>query len=423
MGNDISWSLNSRSLFERFAVGLQEYTKNGTPPVMGDQDIQFGLELQKKRLDSKDLSMELEFEPRGHFPDKSGPGKSWSDMRYVSTMEYRTCKMTRRFYRGGEKEFSDKDNKVFYQTITNVHNQEMVAGDVHSCPDCGAITKLGELQKGCPYCGACFQITDIFPKVTNYYYVKDSGYTEKEIKKSIGTYMLVVGLICTIGFPLYYYITDPKNTSSLVGAILGSLPAGVFGGVVLGYMAWALVHLGVIIKEAGKTVPMLSTIGSDKRFVAVMQKYSPEFSFIHFSDKIVSMLKTIMYAEKPEELPFYVGEPLQDVFQDVVDVAHVGPVGFQAFQISGNYCFVTLDVFLDTMYDKGNRLVEKREKYRVYVKKNMTVPMNLGFSIRHLECKNCGTSFDATKQKLCPGCQSEYPVADEDWVITRIVKK
>ncbi|MDE7232681.1 MAG: hypothetical protein K2N37_06380, partial [Lachnospiraceae bacterium] len=88
----------------------------------------------------------------------------------------------------------------------------------------------------------------------------------------------------------------------------------------------------------------------------------------------------------------------------------------------GDFCEVTVNVFLDNLYDNGKRIFQRRDKYRVWVRKNIKRPINMNFSIRHLQCKGCGMSFDATKEKHCPGCGTEYDLATEDWVVTKIVR-
>ena len=44
-------------------------------------------------------------------------------------------------------------------------------------------------------------------------------------------------------------------------------------------------------------------------------------------------------------------------------------------------------------------------------------------SIHKIECKNCGSSFDAAREKHCPFCKSEYDISDYDWVIKEFRKK
>ena len=57
------------------------------------------------------------------------------------------------------------------------------------------------------------------------------------------------------------------------------------------------------------------------------------------------------------------------------------------------------------------------------LRKNITVPIQMNFSITKINCKSCGASFDATKQRTCPNCDSKYEMVDDDWVIMQITKK
>ena len=131
----------------------------------------------------------------------------------------------------------------------------------------------------------------------------------------------------------------------------------------------------------------------------------------------------IMFADDPSDLPVYIGKPLGSLFENIVDVAYTGVLGFRDLTVNGDYCLVSVDVFLDNLYDNGKRIFQRREKYRVWVKKNINKPVNMHFSIRHLQCKGCGMSFDAVKEKHCPGCGTAYDLENEDWVVTKIVKK
>ena len=166
----VLWSRSNGSLFEDFSISLEEYTKTGRTPAEGDQDIQYGLELQNKRLQKKGLSILYKFVPRGHFPDGMKQYKSWRDEHYTSTLQVRTCRMERSLYKGPKKEHEDKENMTFVQTITDVNTPQLIGNDVHNCPNCGAPISIGELQDGCPYCSYHFDISYIFPKVSNYYF-------------------------------------------------------------------------------------------------------------------------------------------------------------------------------------------------------------------------------------------------------------
>lgn len=418
-----TWSVSGGSLFEKFAVNLAEYTRTGKIPAGGDQDIRHGLELQNERLKNKGLTMQYSFVPRGHFAGENNINKKWNDEHYTSRMECRTCKMERSLFRGAKKEYEKRKKMFFYQTITDVNEPQLVGGDAYTCPSCGAVTTIAGLQKGCPYCGACFQMSDIFPVVSNYYFLEDGSFTAEESKAYMGKFMVVTGVLFFIYvlFQYRYQLTEPGGSLALV--LLTALLSSVFGGVVLGWLFSVFALLGKVIWEAGRSLPLLPSLWSGPQYVRQMKQYSPEFSWEYFSNKVISMLKMIIFTDELSDLPVYEGEPLGDMFKNVVDVFYTGGVGLKNFRVEGNFCYVTVNIFLDNLYDNGKRIFQKRNKYCVQVKRNIGKPVNMHFSIKHLQCKGCGASFDATKGKYCPGCGNAYNLGDEDWVVTSIVKK
>ncbi|MDO4333953.1 MAG: hypothetical protein Q4C58_14895 [Eubacteriales bacterium] len=418
--DDIQWSKSNHSIFEDFALDLQAFDRTKKPPFYGGQDLNYCLELQQKRLQDKKLVMKYEFVPRGHFADKSGPGKSWRDDHYLSRMEYRTCRLNRTFYREGRKVYEKARNFIFYQIVTFIHNRDAVAADLYTCPACGAISRIADLQQGCPYCGTFFEMNDLFPKVTNFFFVRDSGGTEKELKSEIGKWIRPCIGLSAVGYILYFLLEGGGILQALISGTLG----GIVFGAIIGYLLWVVRTLGSLFKEAGKSLPMLTNVaGSEKRFVSLMKRYSPEFSYEYFSDKAVSLLKMIIFSGDARELPNYAGEPVGNLFSDIVESAYTGAVALKQFQVRGDDCLVAVDVYMENIYDDGGRIYSQNDKFRVYLKKNIRKPIDYHFSIRRILCKGCGGSFDATKQRSCPNCQKKYELEDDDWCVVKIQKR
>lgn len=414
------WDVNSRSYFEKFAMELQDFINGGEAPKHGDLDLQYCLELQKKRMSERSLSMRYEFIPRGQFPHNCPGEKSWSDAHYRSDMEWRTCRFEREIYRKKERVFKDKRNSIFYQIITNALGEERVAQDTYTCPACGAISTVETLEKGCPYCGSFFKMSDLFPKITNYYFVEDSGRTGKEMKRDVLKVVIPVALIVALATFLDGLVQGVEGGILMV--ILNTIFAGILGAV-LGYFLCVFLLLGKLIFESGKATPMLfNTAGSGHRFQRFMKKFSPEFSWEYFSDKVVSLLKMIMYAEDATELPYYVGESFGDMFSNVIDSYYTGAMGLRDYKVEGDWCYVTTDVYVDNVYDNEGRVYKKRDKIRLSLCKNIRIPMDIHFSIKRIQCKSCGSSFDATRQRNCPACETRYEISGEDWIVLRVDK-
>ncbi|MBR1931194.1 MAG: hypothetical protein IJ833_06935 [Lachnospiraceae bacterium] len=153
-----------------------------------------------------------------------------------------------------------------------------------------------------------------------------------------------------------------------------------------------------------------------------MKRFALEFSYEYFSNKAISMLRMLLFAEDMEQLPHYVGESLNGRFDDIVGCDAMGMVGVRALNIKDGHCNVKIQVYMNDLLYDGNRVRARRELYRMYLYKNLSTPINMYFSIRKIQCKSCGASFDATRQRSCPSCGTRYEIGDDDWVILKVEK-
>lgn len=420
-----TWDKSHGSIFENFALDLGSFTHTGKYPSDAGQDVKYGLELQFERLKEKNLKMQYDIAPRGLLANDHGVGRQWKDNKYITQMQFRTCRLSRTIYRDNRKVYEKNQNSTFYQYITDVRDSGTVVDELYSCPNCGAVSKISELKSGCPFCKTYFSMHELFPKVTNYYFLQDESFTDQEFKRTMIRVLLPCVVLSVLISTIYFYITyDNENNSAAFRLVYALLSGGIGGtvfGIVSGYFLWAFIQFGSLFVRAGKSMPMLfNSAGSGRRFTSFMSRYSPEFSFEYFSDKVVSMLKMIIYSPNPNDLPYYEGEPLGNRFLNVIESSYAGAVALKRYGVQGDYCFVSVDVYLDNLYDKGNRIETKKDKVRVELRRNVRKPIDINFSIERIQCKSCGASFNAAKMRNCPHCGTRYEMGDDDWVITRL---
>ena len=270
-----------------------------------------------------------------------------------------------------KKVYASSKNMLLYQVITNVIDGNNVANELYTCPGCGAVSRIATLQDGCPYCGACFEMNELFPKVTNYYFIEDTGGTEQEvthdIKKIIRPFMIVSALF----FILYFYFFSEESRRFFYSLISGTVGGIVFGAL-SGYLWYVIKVMRHLFADAGKLLPMLINVaGSGKKFVSQMKRYSPEFSYEYFSDKVVSILKMLVYSEKPQEVPYYVGEPFGNVFSDIIDSSYTGAVALKRFQVQEEYCYVTVDIYIWMIFMTAAAVLTPQYKEAVRIAKHV----------------------------------------------------
>ena len=420
-----TWDKSHDSIFENFALDLGSFTHTGKYPSDAGQDVKYGLELQFERLKEKNLKMQYGISPRGVLANDHGARRQWMDHKYITQMEFRTCLLSRNIYRDNRKVYEKNQNSTLYQFITNARDASAVVDELYSCPSCGAVSKISVLQNGCPFCKTYFSMHELFPKVTNYYFLQDDSLTDKEFKHTMRRVLLPFIVLSIIIATIRFYITydTEQGTASLrlIYALFNGIISGTVGGAVIGYMLWTFGQIGSLFVRAGKSMPMLlGSAGSRRRFTSFMSRYSPEFSFEYFSDKIISMIKMIIYSKNPNDLPFYEGEPLGSRFLNVIESSYAGAVALKRYGVQGDYCYVMVDVYLENLYDNGSRIEMKKDKVRVELRRNVRKPIDINFSVERIQCKSCGASFNAARMRNCSHCGTRYEMGDDDWMITKL---
>ncbi|MDO5574869.1 MAG: hypothetical protein Q4G60_12925 [bacterium] len=301
-GNDnYIWDVKSPEMFERFAAQLQEYTRTNTLPVCADQAVQYVLELQRRRLSGKNLQMFYQISPRGHFGESTPFRRTWSDNRYVSEMTARSCELTRTIFKDKKQIYHKVQKKNLYQTITDAKGYAFIPKESYICPNCGASCKVDEQNRYCSYCGTYFEMPDLFPKVTNYFFLEDVGGTEHEIKQEILRFVKPCILLACILYTIFFAFQGDKS---------------------------------IIIRD--------------------------------------------------------------------------------------KYVYVTVEVYMDVLYYDEACIREKEEKFKMQLYRRIDKPIDYHFTVREMQCKHCGASFDATKQRRCPHCNQAYDLADDDWIVTGV---
>lgn len=416
----------SEDIFDRFAKELEEWSADGSVPAMGDQDTRYYLELQKARLEAWKVKMVYKLTPRGAFAERR-PTVTWNGAKYTNRMAWGTFRREVSFYQGEKKLFSRADNEIFYQIITWLNRSGNFGEVSYCCPSCGAMSRVKELLDGCPYCHTRFVISDLFPKMTNFYFLRDSGMSSEEmntrLKKWMGT-GAVVFTVAGITFQLWNNISSGNtDMGQLIYQMTSVLCMPVFGGI-LGYMALSIRLLVGLFKEAFQVTPMLlRTIGVKKRLTRLMQQYDPTFSYDYFVGQVLSLLKIVLYSRDLQNTAACEGMWENRFAWDILDAVFAGAIALNGFRMQGPYGYLDLDVYMRDIHHNGKRIHETNDVFRVHLCKNMMRPADKGFSIKRVQCRGCGGSFDAAVMRYCPYCGKAYDMKEDDWVVTGVWKR
>lgn len=401
----------------KFARELLEWMKTGTLPESANQDVRYFLELQWKRLSKRGLQMEYELErPKddkefmmGGFYGKA----SMKSKKYEAYIDYRSYMKTVRFYRNGKKCYTKKSPETLYVTNMWLRDKDVSENETYCCPNCGAISTIKELQEGCPYCMTKFLMSDLFPKATGFFFIKDfseAGFLEKKVKTFAWGGAIIAMLISLLA----------NLENGIFGAVAGMLPAALIGAF-MGYFVWAIGKLASLFTAAIGSVPgLVGENGTKQKLIALLGGFDPSFSYDFFTNQLVSALKMILFSDDRRNLVLYEGTELHPEFDGIVDASFGGVINLKNYQARDGYCTLNLDVHMVCVHDNGRSLSQKKNIFNMTIVKNVTHMEELGFSIKKVKCQGCGGSFDATKEKHCPYCGTSYDMREDEWVVTDI---
>lgn len=307
--------------------------------------------------------------------------------------------------------------------ITRLENQNSEVAC--SCPNCGAVSSVRELLNGCKNCKTRFIMDDLFPKVTNFYFVKTYSLANKSTKKVLAPYLLG-GIAAVAAFTVWVVVKDgtfDSATANMVYEIgVRAIPV-LLGGLLAGYLAWALKTLFGLFVGAAKSIPMIGPhFNCQKRLPWLMKEVNPNFSYEYFIGKVLALLKIMIFSDDYTNLAVYEGNPMKNPFGDIVDIKYRGVSKLNSFNVTNGCCYVDMTVYATTVKNKNSSFRVKNEKFRLTVCRSVNAMDDGVFTMKKVTCKSCGASFDATRERNCPYCGNPYHLGNDDWVVVSFGK-
>ena len=390
-----------------FRASLGNAVSKGKNITFADNDVTYTLKLQHDRISKKGLEIDYDIYSRDNNRNKFIAGSSWKDSHYESTVCFNQSGIKRKVRKNGRTKYRDNRKSVLYETITDTITGSHPDNDPYSCPNCGAVSTVAELQSGCSYCGTRFQMDDLFPKVTSYYFIDTFGMTKKEFASG---YFVSFFITLIAMYSLCFVLN--KSIGYYIGFTLGSFA--------IAYPLYAYFLFMKMIVRVISSVGKLGTAGSRRKFETRMKRISPEFSYEYFTSKTLSLIKTAVFSENEKELMFYKGEKLDPMMKDIIDMNYGGALGCKSIYEEENMVTVETKVYFDVLYASGDKVYFKKQIFSATLKRRTDIPVNFNFSMTKITCPSCGGSFDAMKEKHCPYCGHEYDITTDDWALVEL---
>lgn len=409
-----SWD-PARGMYDRFAQELNAWHQNDIVPTCCDGDTLYFLKLQKERLNKKGLKMTDQIMPvKG-----TGFGTatlSRQSLWYTTDMTYENIHRKIRFENVQGRVYEREVEQIMYEIIAHTPNDAQLANITTTCPNCGAVSSVANLEEGCKYCGTHFKIKDLFPRVVNLFFLKNksTAATSGIFQKTIFFTMLAV-------FVVMFSITLFGGTDSLPVVLATSFFAAGFGGGILGLILADILVIFIAADNDGmKHVPLFKWTGSKRKITNAMKMYDPNFSFDKFEGQIVALIRMAVFAEHPENLACYYAGQRDPGFSDILEMTYTNATCLNRIWMEGNVLHMSLRTWWINYSEHQGKVQKTGDCIDVEISRNVAMMEPPGFSITSVGCANCGGSFDAVRQKNCPYCGTEYHMENAGWVINKM---
>lgn len=373
------------------------------------------MRLSKKRLDTKDVTMELSIVEEKRKSVLNGPSLYVNkDGNHLVGMSSRNLQVERVFRKNDKKIYSKKESEI---GVTSMMQSNIEGGEV-ACPNCGFVEKVESFIDGCDACGSKFEVQDFETKVSGFSLEENAG---EKLSKTAKRTFLALGILIFL---------------LVVGAIVGLMVAVVRTqmGYHDAYTLLAIMGLPIAIDVVPICIGCIISLpivylflrmGWIKKFEnryaneEIVKSVIPAFSAEDFCQNLEYKLRNIHMANTVEEVSTFAKCSLHNVvegYQDVVDcnISHVKFVN--ATRITDGYV-VDVEVLMKLMIYKGNRIAVRYEKLLLEVYGSNEVVMKKSTALREYKCDNCNSSINILEGSTCQYCGSAFDYSDYGWMI------
>ena len=88
--------------------------------------------------------------------------------------------------------------------------------------------------------------------------------------------------------------------------------------------------------------------------------------------------------------------------------------------LEGDQMHMSIRTWWINYYENDGKIKKCGDCIDTVLVKNISRQEEPGFSITSVFCPDCGGSFDAVRQRICPYCGKEYHMENESWIIEKM---
>ncbi len=409
----------------RFEENYEDYysKKNEDIKENTTQWGMYSLELNKKRLDDNDISMNISISHTSQevvYASRDG--------KYVNYQVFSPVIKKLDFIKDNKciKKYK-KQSEFSLDVIESVHSEDM-----YSCPRCGNSDTVENFYEGCKYCGSKFNFEDFKNKVNSFRF-KDTGMVAldyfykifnnfgKIIAACAALGLLGYILICILLAPLFGGAT-PIKEDMLPGILTWTASGAGMGAVLVPVFTILFGILVVMFINPIITHRYSKDTRSNNKYIKLIRERDKAFSEEGFGCILNNRMQLVYTANTPTETDAFLNCDIGDIIQSNKDVVFVY---LDRYRITNYYTedeFEKLKLYavMKLYRFDGKKIKIKKEKLGLILVRSTAAYTQVLNDKVHLSCPNCGATLSLQNGGKCLHCYGKLNLVDVDWVIENI---
>ena len=403
----------SKTLNERFIDDLNKMADDENYiPKNSSADMKYNFTLQQRRLKDHGITLKRKYMKE----ENAISGVSMlmgNDKRYINRIPFVSCRCESTYVKDGKIRKKTKSKETVYSYTVFVEDQDTNVS--YCCPNCDDVNTVQQLlETGCRSCGTRFIMSDLYPRITNYFTLKQKDYA----LVPLFPFMLVWTFVMAA-----WIVTSTLQQKEELYLIVFNLLFGVPFAMLLGYMLYSISMLFPLIIDGIVSSIRLFAYGKTKRELPrFMQQFDPFFSIDFFVGKVNNLLRTLVFTDSYDNCAVYERSGANP-YKDIIDIEYQGIIGLNSVKSDKNYVYADINVYTKATHCSKDKIRRKEAIFRMKIQRAIGVYDDCNASIHNVECRSCGASFDAVREKKCPYCGNAYDLKQYDWVVTEFSRK
>ena len=408
---------------DTFMEQMTSFYETGILPELGAREVKYYLENQAVRLSRKGLEIRKRFATE---KDDMTNDIVKSRSPFKATLSIRQCEIDTDYIKDG-KTIKKIRNGGDFLYCSGLQKDGEGSGD-YTCPNCGHKAPLASFQDGCVMCGTKFEMPQTYPCVTSYFSIPQPA-NQRTIKKIL-KFCIIAGITGGIGYAIYFFIRyvffeHMNPVLAMILAILTGALAGLacfVGLYMMSSMIMLITFIPMAIIQTASAADMAGTGSAKRKIEAAMKKYDSEFSYEFFEGRALSILRATAFSEDRGSLGVYRGNDNLSYMDDIINIEYRGGIAFQKCVLFNDMIHLNIRAFMSDTYFRDGEMKIYSDTYDLEFVRKPGVQTDIGSSVHAVNCRSCGASFDAVKQRFCPHCSSPYDLSGQDWILIKVDK-